>query len=131
MQTFLSKYVKLIKKLDSRIKKNIDTKDTTCDELKTQLETLNQSFRTLHKENEELTQKLLYTQNKLQQVSSENQKESAAKVTEMAEKLKVNAFFVICNYKFRDHCYNNTPLILYNLITSLTLFIFSDDKGSC
>ena len=94
MQTFLSKYVKLIKKLDSRIKKNIDTKDTTCDELKTQLETLNQSFRTLHKENEELTQKLLYTQNKLQQVSSENQKESAAKVTEMAEKLKVNAFFV-------------------------------------
>ena len=75
--------------------KNKDTKDTTCDELRTQLKTLDQSFRSLHKENEELTQKLLYTKNKLQQVSSESQIESAAKVTEIAEKLKVNVILLL------------------------------------
>lgn len=76
--------------MDSQIKKNRDSKDTTSDELRTQLETLNQSLRTLHKEREELTQKLLYTQNKLQQISIENQNKSAAKVTEIAEKMKVS-----------------------------------------
>lgn len=86
LQNFLSKYIKLIKRLGSQIKESRDTKD----QLKTQLETLDQSFRTLHKEKEELAQNLLCTQNKLQEILNENQKELASKVTKIAEKQNVN-----------------------------------------
>ena len=82
--------MKLIQRLDNQIKKNRETKDGACDDLKTQLSRLDQSYRVLHEENEQLTQKLMYAQNKLQQVTSENQKESAAKLNETADKLKVN-----------------------------------------
>lgn len=89
----LSKYVKLAKKLDTQLKKNKETESAGCDDLKMQLLTLNQSYRVLYEEKEQLAQKLSQVQNKLQTVTSDKQKDSIIKMSEVANNLKVCCYF--------------------------------------
>ena len=68
----------------SKAKENIE-----CEELKSQISTMEESYRKLHQEKENLTKKFLLLQNKYQQLVTNTEKDVAVKTNEKAEKLKV------------------------------------------
>jgi len=89
LKNLLFKYVELIKKLKSDVRKKKEASDMTCDELKSRLFTLEHSYRALHQEKEDMAKQSVQLQTKYENMVNQFEKNDEIKSNQAAEKLKM------------------------------------------